>query len=177
MLIFWFLMNSQNRLIFKIAKSSLNKHLPIHWSCFDTFFMHKINLTHPKKEEKRMKRFFPFFENFDRDFGTLGTEIVKIWLQIRTFHRRIKLYGNFGCVISLKNNQLACLFFCHPVSKTNFPNMDSWNMKMFSKKSNGKVRKILGLTMSSIFLPKVFCTNFHNNIQSTVAFHKWMDNH
>ena len=40
--------------------------------------MYKINLTHTEKEEKRMKRFFPFFENCDRDFGTLGIEIVKI---------------------------------------------------------------------------------------------------
>ena len=104
-------MNSQNILIFKIAKSSVNKHLPIHWSCFDTFFMHKINLTHPEKEEKRMKWFFPFFENFDRDFGTLGIEKVKIWLQIRTRRHRIRLYANFGkfgCIISLRNNQLAC---------------------------------------------------------------------
>ena len=40
--------------------------------------MPKINSTHPEREEIRMKRFFPFFENFDRDFGTLGIEIVKI---------------------------------------------------------------------------------------------------
>ena len=89
-------MNSQNRLIFKISKSSLNKHLRIHWSCFDTFFMHKIYLTHTEKEEKRMKQFFPFFENFDRDFRTLGIEIVKIWLQIQTRRCWIKLYANFG---------------------------------------------------------------------------------
>ena len=76
--------------------------------------MHKINLTHPEKEEKRMKRFFPFFENFDHDFGTLGIEIVKIRLQIRTRRPRIRLYANFGkfgCIISLKNNQLACFFW------------------------------------------------------------------
>ena len=42
--------------------------------------MDKINLTHPEKEEKRMKRFFPFFENFDRDFGTLGVGITEICL-------------------------------------------------------------------------------------------------
>ena len=111
-------MNSQNRLIFKIAKSSSNKHLPIIWSCFDTFFMHKINLTLPEKE-KRMKRFFPFFENFDRHFGTLGIEIVEIWLQIRTRRRRIRLYANlgkFGYIISLKNNELACFFFGHHVT-------------------------------------------------------------
>ena len=75
-------MNSKKRLIFKIAKSSSNKNLPIHWSCFDTFFMHKINLTPLEKEEKRIKRFFLFTENLDRDFGTLGIEIVKIWLEV-----------------------------------------------------------------------------------------------
>ena len=107
-------MNSQIRLIFKISKSSLNKHLPIHWSCFDTFSIHKINLTHTEKEEKRMKRFFPFFEDFNRNFGTLGIEMIKIWLQIRTRRPRIRLYANFGkfgCIISLKNNQLACFFW------------------------------------------------------------------
>ena len=106
-------MNSQNMLIFKIAKSSLNKYLPIHWSCFDTFFMHKIALTHTEKEEKRMKRFFLFFENFNRDFWTLGIEIDKIGLQIRTRRPRFSLYANFskfGYIISLKNNQLACFF-------------------------------------------------------------------
>ena len=75
--------------------------------------MHKINLTHHKKEEKRMKRFFPFFKNFDRNFGTLDVEIVKICLQIRTCRPRIRLYaisGKFGCIISLKNKQLACFF-------------------------------------------------------------------
>ena len=79
--------------------------------------MHKINLTHTEKEEKRMKGFFHFFENFNRDFGTLGMEIAKIRLQIRTRRPRIRLYANFGqfgCIISLKNNQLAC-FFGHPV--------------------------------------------------------------
>ena len=39
-----------------------------------------------------MKRFFPFFENFDRNFGTLGIEIAKIGLQIQTRHPRIRLY-------------------------------------------------------------------------------------
>ena len=73
--------------------------------------MHKINL------KKWMKRFFPFFENLDRDFGPLGIEIVKIRLQIRTRSPRIRLYANFGrfgCIISPENNELAC-FFCHPV--------------------------------------------------------------
>ena len=79
--------------------------------------MHKINLTHPEKEEKRMKQFFPFFENFNRDFGTLGMGIAQIGLQIRTRRPRIRLYANFGkfgCIISLKNKRLAC-FFGHPV--------------------------------------------------------------
>ena len=40
--------------------------------------MHEINLTHTEKEEKRIKQFFPFFEIFNRNFGTLGKEIVKI---------------------------------------------------------------------------------------------------
>ena len=70
--------------------------------------MHKINLTHTEKEEKRMKRFFPFFENFNRDFGTLGIEIAKIRLQIRISHNRIRLYANLdklSCIISPKNYQ------------------------------------------------------------------------
>ena len=65
-----------------------------------------------------MKRFFPFFENFNRDFGTLGMGIVQIGLQIRTRRPRIRLYayfGKLGCIISFKNNQLACFFFCNPV--------------------------------------------------------------
>ena len=64
-----------------------------------------------------MKGFFLFFENFNRDFGTLGIKIVKIWFQIRTRRPRIRVhanFGKFGCIISLKNNQLAC-FFGHPV--------------------------------------------------------------
>ena len=40
--------------------------------------MHKINLTQTEKQEKRMKRFFPFFENFNRDFETLCIEINKL---------------------------------------------------------------------------------------------------
>ena len=58
-----------------------------------------------------------FFENLNRHFGTLGIEIVKIGLQIRTRRPRIRLYatfGKFGCIMSLKNNQLAC-FFGHPL--------------------------------------------------------------
>ena len=58
-----------------------------------------------------------FFENLNRDFGTLGIGIVQIGLQIRTGRPRIRLYANFGkfgCIISLKNNQLVC-FFGHPV--------------------------------------------------------------
>ena len=58
-----------------------------------------------------------FFDNFDRYFGTLGIEIAKIRLRIRTPHPRNRLYVNFGkfsYIISLKNNQLAC-FFGHSV--------------------------------------------------------------
>ena len=54
-----------------------------------------------------------YFENFDKDFGTLGIEVAKIGLRIRTRHPRNRLYANFGkfsCIISLKNNQLACVF-------------------------------------------------------------------
>ena len=75
--------------------------------------MYQINLIHLRKEKKRMKLFLPLFENFDRDFGTLGIEIVKIRLQIRTRRPRIRIYadfGKFGCIISVKNNQLACFF-------------------------------------------------------------------
>ena len=60
-----------------------------------------------------MKRFSPFFENFNREFGTLGMELIKIWLQIRTRRPLIRFYANFGkfgCIISLKNKQLACFF-------------------------------------------------------------------
>ena len=62
----------------------------------------------------------PLFENFDRDFGTLGMGIVKIRLQIRTCRPGIRLcanFGKFGCIISVKKNQLACFFHCHPVSE------------------------------------------------------------
>ena len=58
-----------------------------------------------------------FFENLNRDFGTLGIGIVQIRFQIRTRLPRIRLYANFGkfsCIISLKNNQLSC-FFGHSV--------------------------------------------------------------
>ena len=46
-------------------------------------------------------------------FGTLDIGIVQIGLQIRTRRPRIRLYANFGkfgCIISLKNNQLAGFF-------------------------------------------------------------------
>ena len=42
---------------------------------------------------------------------TLGIGIAEIGLQIRTRRLGIKLYANFGkfgCIISVKNNQLAC---------------------------------------------------------------------
>ena len=68
-----------------------------------------------KRRKKQMNLFSPFLRILN--FGTLGIEIVKIWLQIRTRRPRIRLYvnfGKFGCIISLKNNQLAC-FFGHPV--------------------------------------------------------------
>ena len=57
------------------------------------------------------------FENFDRDFGTIGIRVVKIELKIRTRHPQNRWYANFdnfGCIISLKNNQLTC-FSGHPV--------------------------------------------------------------
>ena len=43
--------------------------------------------------------------------------IVLIRLEIRTRRLRMRLYANFGkfgCIISLKNNKLAC-FFGHPL--------------------------------------------------------------
>ena len=55
-----------------------------------------------------------FFENFDRDFGTLGIGIAKIRLQIRTRHPQNGLYANFGkfsYIISVKNNRLGCVFW------------------------------------------------------------------
>ena len=42
------------------------------------------------------KPFLPIFENFDRDFGTLGMEILKIGLQIRTRRLQNRLSANFG---------------------------------------------------------------------------------
>ena len=54
-----------------------------------------------------------FFENLNRVFGTLGIGIPQIGLQIRTRRLRIRLYANFGkfgCISSLKNNQLAGFF-------------------------------------------------------------------
>ena len=59
-----------------------------------------------------------FFENLNRDFGTLGMGILQIGLRIRTRRPQIRLYANFrkfGFIISPKNNQLACCFFCQPV--------------------------------------------------------------
>ena len=61
-----------------------------------------------------------FFENLNRDFGTLGIGIVQIGLQIRTLRPQIRLYANFGkfgCIISPKNNQLKC-FFLSPCKST-----------------------------------------------------------
>ena len=58
-----------------------------------------------------MKWFLLFFENLNRDFGILGIGIVQIGLQIWTLRHRIRLYANVGifdCIISPKNNQLAC---------------------------------------------------------------------
>ena len=63
---------------------------------------------------KSDKAILPFFHNFDRDFGTLGKGITKIRLQIRTMHPQKRLYlnsGKLGCIISVKNNRLGCLFF------------------------------------------------------------------
>ena len=54
-----------------------------------------------------------FFENLNRDFGTLGIGILQIGLRIRNRRPQIRLYANFhkfGCIISPKNNQLACFF-------------------------------------------------------------------
>ena len=54
---------------------------------------------------------------------TLGIGKAKLGVQIQTRRRRIRLYtifGKFGCIISLKNNQLACFFFAHPV-RCHFP--------------------------------------------------------
>ena len=78
-----------------------------------------------------------FFLNFDRDFWTLGIEIAKIWLQIRTRRHRIRLYANFckfGCIISLENNQLACFFVTLYVVLVlilnTFIKYFEWNFKM-----------------------------------------------
>ena len=74
-----------------------------------------------------MKGYLLFFENFDRDFGTIGIKIAKIGLQIRTCHPRIRLYSNFGkfsFVTSLKNYQSACFFFRSPCTSS----LDSKNL-------------------------------------------------
>ena len=36
-----------------------------------------------------MKQFLPFFESFDRDFGTLGIGMIKIGFQTRTRRPRL----------------------------------------------------------------------------------------
>ena len=52
-----------------------------------------IHFSHIKfnssENEKRRKPFLPFFENFDRDFGTFGIEIAKIGFQIRNRRPRV----------------------------------------------------------------------------------------
>ena len=72
-----------------------------------------------------------FFENLNRDFGTLGIGIVQIGLQIRTRRPRIKLYANvgkFGCIISPKNNQLACFFLSPCTNNTSMGAISTkWN--------------------------------------------------
>ena len=45
----------------KIAKCALNKHLPIYWSCFITFFMHQNNSIHLKKKKNGRSNFCHFF--------------------------------------------------------------------------------------------------------------------
>ena len=75
--------------------------------------MHQIILTNLKKKKKWMKRFLPFFENYDRALWTLGIGIAKTGLRIRPRRPRIKLYANFGksgCIIPLKNSHLARIF-------------------------------------------------------------------
>ena len=55
-----------------------------------------------------------FFENLNRDFGTLTIGIAQIGLQIRTRRPQIKLYANFGkfgCIISIKKS--VGMFFGH----------------------------------------------------------------
>ena len=64
---------------------------------------------------------FTTFENLAANFGTLGVGIVKIGHQIRTRCSWIRIHANFskfGCIISHKDNQLAC-FFGHPAYKWN----------------------------------------------------------
>ena len=59
-----------------------------------------------------------FLKNFDGDYGTLGIRIAKICFQIRTRRPRIRLSANFGqfdCINSPKNDQLAC--FWSPCTK------------------------------------------------------------
>ena len=67
--------------------------------------------------KKTGRSHFRNFENFERDFGTLGLGIIKIWPQIRTRRLRNRLnanIGQFSCINCPKNNQLA-YFFGHPL--------------------------------------------------------------
>ena len=64
-------------------------------------------------QKNRTKSFLLFFENLNRDFGTLGIGIVQIRLQFRTRRPRIRLHANFGkfdCMVYIKNNQFAYFF-------------------------------------------------------------------
>ena len=56
-----------------------------------------------------MKQFCHFFDNFDRDFGTLGIGKAKIRLHPR--NRLCANFGKFSYIISVKNNRLGCVFW------------------------------------------------------------------
>ena len=57
--IFWFLMNSQNGLKFKIYK-----RLTTHWSFFYAFFKHQINLTYLRKKANGRSSFWHCWKIF-----------------------------------------------------------------------------------------------------------------
>ena len=78
--------------------------------------MHKINLTHQRKKGKRTKPFLQFFENFHRDFGTLGLERAKIPLESCTRRPRNKSYTFYvNLAVFFLQKIVTWYVFCQPL--------------------------------------------------------------
>ena len=99
-------MNSQIGIEFKITKSSLNKHLPIYWSCLIHFYVSNQFISSEKKNNDLAV--LAIFENFDRYFGTLGTGIAQVGhADLEKGDKQILV--NFA-VLSPQKYRMACFF-------------------------------------------------------------------